>query len=170
MPNFRWIAAQRMQRKTPSYKSPVSRLRERPELPWILAGAGRCLHSMMPMLLRRLVEYSPRRAGMRGHTWVARMAISAHVVSGNILHELLESLLVARLLAPAQCSRHVDDESHRPSLRCTLERECITAREATSLGTPKSERQGIPKNDGPSGFAVVEGSDCEAQNHGRLVH
>jgi hypothetical protein len=84
------------------------------------------------------------------------MAISAHVVSGNILHELLESLLVARLLAPAQRSRHVDDGSHRPSLRCTLERECITAREATSFGTPKSKRRVVPRNDGPSGFAVVE--------------
>ena len=39
-------------------------------------------------------------------TWVPRTAIGTEVVSGDTLHEVLEDLLVARLLAFAESAGH----------------------------------------------------------------
>lgn len=36
------------------------------------------------------------------HTWIARVTVGAHIIARNIVHELLEGLLVPRLLALAQ--------------------------------------------------------------------
>ena len=39
-------------------------------------------------------------------TWVTRMAVCAEIVSGNIVDQVLERLLIARLLALAHCAGH----------------------------------------------------------------
>lgn len=41
-----------------------------------------------------------------GRTWVTRMAVCTHVITGNILNKVLQSLLVPRLLALAHDTRH----------------------------------------------------------------
>jgi hypothetical protein len=41
-----------------------------------------------------------------GRTWIARVAVCTHIIARNILHKVLQSLLVPRLLALAHEARH----------------------------------------------------------------
>ncbi|KAI1032468.1 hypothetical protein LB505_005147 [Fusarium chuoi] len=40
------------------------------------------------------------------HTWITRVAVSAHIIARGVLHEILQGLFVPRLLALAHDTRH----------------------------------------------------------------
>lgn len=63
---------------------------------------------MMPKLLHRIMlAKSPTREGQKAlHTWIARMTVSTQIVTWDVLDQLLQDLLIPRLLALAQDSRH----------------------------------------------------------------
>ena len=55
------------------------------------------------------------------HTWVPCLAICAHVISRHCFYQLLEGLLIARMLAFAHCAGH--DCGIAIRLNCFLRRE-----------------------------------------------
>lgn len=73
----------------------------------LLEGIARTLHDAQPACLSRLAMASKQRHRGSGPTWIPRLAVCALVVTGDILHEVLESLLVASLLALAEGSGHI---------------------------------------------------------------
>ena len=55
---------------------------------------------------RREEGHETSRRGCTVRTWISGVAVGALIVPGHVLHELLQALLVARLLAFAEWPGH----------------------------------------------------------------
>jgi hypothetical protein len=114
VPNLRWIAAHRMHRKMPNCGSGQHWIRERGSAGIEFDAETEMwdVHSMMPKLHRiQRVSSSRDEGGVEDEvsqlrTGIAGLTIGTKVVAGHADHEVLQRLLVARLLALAYRPRH----------------------------------------------------------------